>query len=93
MKMRIFPILVNHGRIISVTVEQPVTTLPVWTRPRPMRLFWFLESDVQCEVFKHLDKAKNLVGFCRHLKNETAFYDPDTENLDLSMTVSISSLS
>ena len=51
MKTWICPILVDHGRIISVTVEQPVTTLSVRIRLRPMLLSWCLEFDIQIRSF------------------------------------------
>ena len=38
-------------------------------------------------------KQEIVVGFCRHWKNKKTFYGPDTENLDLLMTVSIWSVS
>ena len=72
-KMPICSILVDHGRIISVTVKQLVTsTLSVRstvTRPRPTRFPSFFDFDVQYEVLfrvvliimtpiKHPDKTR-----------------------------------
>ena len=71
-KMPICSILVDHGRIISVTVKKLVTsTLSVRstvTRPRPMHFISFLDFDVQYEVLfrvvlimtpiKHPDKTR-----------------------------------
>ena len=52
----------------------------------------FFYFDVQYEVLFRvllIITSKNVVGFCRHRKNEKTFYSTDTENLDLWMTVSI----
>ena len=53
-KMPICSILVDYGRIISVTVKHLATsTLSIRstvTRPRPMRLSYFFYFDVQYEV-------------------------------------------
>ena len=50
--------------------------------------FYFVQYEVLFRVLLIMT-SKDVVGFCRHRKNEKTFYSTDTENLDLWMSVSI----
>ena len=83
----------------SETTDNYIISLE-YSGPRPMQLSLFLEFDIQCKVlffwkwlpFKHLDKARIQWAFVG-IEKMGRYYGRDTENLDISMTVSIGSIS
>ena len=83
LKMSIFPILVDHGWIISVKVKRPVTSYIIilgysmLVGLGPCGFPSFLDFDVQCEVLfrielitvKYLHEARNCSGVLQASEN------------------------